>query len=348
MSKHQIYIQRCIDLAQNAKGKTYPNPMVGSVVVYKNKIIGEGWHQKSGEAHAEVNAIQSVKDKSLLKKSTIYVSLEPCSHYGKTPPCADLIISHSIPKIVIGCLDPNPKVAGRGVKKLIEAGRKVIVGVLEEKCKNVNKRFFTFQQQKRPYIILKWAQTKDGFIAPNNQQSGKPLWITSSASKQLVHKWRNEEQAILVGTNTVLKDNPQLTNRLWEGSSPVRVVLDQHLKIDPKAAVYDDSAKTLILTSKKNTSQIANQNIVYELVDFKKNLPKQICELLFCHNLQSVIVEGGAQTLNTFIKENLWDEARVFIGNITIDSGVKAPTFEYISKASQLIKQDILSYYYND
>lgn len=348
LSKHQIYIQRCIDLAQNAKGKTYPNPMVGSVVVYKNKIIGEGWHQKSGEAHAEVNAIQSVKDKSLLKKSTIYVSLEPCSHYGKTPPCADLIISYSIPKIVMGCLDPNPKVAGRGVKKLIEAGRKVLVGVLEEKCKNLNKRFFTFHQQKRPYIILKWAQTKDGFIAPNNQQTGKPLWITSSASKQLVHKWRNEEQAILVGTNTVLKDNPQLTNRLWEGSSPVRVVLNQHLKIDLKAAVYDDSAKTIILTSKKNTPQIANQNIVYELINFEKNLPKQICDLLFSLNIQSVIVEGGAQTLNSFIKENLWDEARVFIGNITIDSGIKAPTFEYVSKASQSINQDRLSYYYND
>ncbi len=348
LSKHQKYIQRCIDLAQNAKGKTYPNPMVGSVVVYNDKIIGEGWHQKSGEAHAEVNAINSVKDKSLLEKSTIYVSLEPCSHYGKTPPCADLIISQSIPKIIIGCLDPNPEVAGRGVKKLLEAGRKVMAGILEEKCQTVNKRFFTFHQKNRPYIILKWAHTKDGFIAPNNQQTGKPFWITSTASKQLVHKWRSEEQAILVGTTTVLKDNPQLTNRHWEGKSPVRVVLDQHLKIDKTAAIYDDSAKTIILTSLKNKIPAANQNILFELVDFEKNLPQQICEVLFKHKIQSVIVEGGAQTLNTFIQENLWDEARVFRGSINIKTGVKAPNFDFIATKSHSINQDLLSYYYND
>lgn len=348
VSKHQKYIQRCIDLAQNGLGKTYPNPMVGSVVVYQDKIIGEGWHQKAGEPHAEVNAVNSVEDKSLLKKATIYVSLEPCSHFGKTPPCADMIIAHKIPKVVIGCLDPNPKIAGRGVKKLLESGCKVAVGILEEECKKLNKRFFTFHQKTRPYIILKWAQTADGFIAPKEQETGKPFWITSKSSKQLVHKWRSEEQAILVGTTTVLKDNPQLTNRLWEGDNPVRVVLDQHLKINKEFAVLDGSVKTIVITSKNQTDLPAITNVYFERVDFDKNLAKQICEVLYTHQIQSVIIEGGAQTLNTFIKSNLWDEARIFTGKKTLSEGVKSPLLNKKTKQTISIAEDQLSLYYND
>lgn len=348
LSIHQKYIHRCTELAQMGLGKTYPNPMVGSVVVYNDKIIGEGWHQKAGEAHAEVFAIASVKDKSLLKKATLYVSLEPCSHFGKTPPCADLIIHHKIPEVVVGCLDPNPKVAGRGVKRLLEAGCKVAVGVLEDECKKLNKRFFTFHQKKRPYIILKWAQTSDGFIAPNFQEAGKPFWITGKASKQLVHKWRSEEQAILVGTTTVLKDNPQLTNRLWEGNCPVRVVLDQHLKICKEAAVFDGSVKTIVISSIQNSKFPDLKNVFFESIEFDQKLTKHICDVLYKHQIQSVIIEGGSLTLQTFIDANLWDETRVFTGNKILRQGIKSPLFT--KKASQTFQlaEDQLSLHYND
>ena len=231
MTTHEKYMARCIQLAKNGLGTTYPNPLVGSVIVYNGKIIGEGWHKKAGEAHAEVNAINSVKDKTLLAKSTIYVSLEPCSHYGKTPPCADLIAYHKIPNVIIGTIDPFAKVAGNGLKKLMEAGSKITLGVLEKECKELNKRFFTFHEKKRPYIILKWAETQDGFIAPLEQESGKPFWITSPESKKRVHKWRTEEAAILVGTKTVELDNPSLTARLWKGEQPLRVVIDKSMKL---------------------------------------------------------------------------------------------------------------------
>jgi len=210
---HEKYINRCLELAKNGLGKTYPNPLVGSVIVYKDQIIGEGWHQKAGSAHAEVNAINSVVEKSLLKKTTIYVSLEPCSHFGKTPPCSDLIIARDIKKVVIGAVDPFAEVAGRGIKKLMEAGCKVQVGILEKQCQELNKRFFTFHQKQRPYIILKWAQTANGYIAPKFQEKREPVWISNQYSKQLVHKWRSEEQAILVGTSTAIADNPKLNTR---------------------------------------------------------------------------------------------------------------------------------------
>lgn len=348
LSKHQKYIQRCIDLAQMGLGKTYPNPMVGSVVVYKDTIIGEGWHQKAGDPHAEVNAIASVKDKSILKKATIYVSLEPCSHFGKTPPCADLIIAHKIPKVVVGCLDPNPKVAGRGVKKLLESGCEVAVGILENECKKLNKRFFSFHQKKRPYIILKWAQTADGFIAPKEQETGKPYWITGEAVKQLVHKWRSEEQAILVGTTTVLKDNPQLTNRLWEGNSPMRVILDQHLKINKEAAVLDGTEKTIVLSSKNQPDFPDLKNVFFETIPFNDKLANYICEVLFNHNIQSVIIEGGAQTLQTFINANLWDEARVFTGKKILKLGIESPEFKKNASQTFQVAEDQLSLYYND
>ncbi len=341
-------MQRCIDLAQMGLGKTYPNPMVGSVVVYKDKIIGEGWHQKAGDPHAEVNAINSVEDKSLLKKAAIYVSLEPCSHFGKTPPCADLIIHHKIPKVVVGCLDPNPKVAGRGVKKLLESGCKVAVGILEDDCKTLNKRFFTFHQKKRPYIILKWAQTSDGFIAHNEQETGKPFWITGKASKQLVHKWRSEEQAILVGTTTVLKDNPQLTNRLWEGNSPVRVILDQHLKINKDAAVLDGTIKTIVLTSINKTEFPDLKNVHFETIPFNNKLAYYICEVLFNHSIQSVIIEGGAQTIQTFIDSKIWDEARIFTGKKKLKNGIKSPVLNNKISQTVSVSEDQLSFIYND
>ena len=319
------YISRCIELAKNGLGTTYPNPMVGSVIVYNDTIIGEGWHKKAGEPHAEVNAINAVKDKSLLQKATIYVSLEPCSHFGKTPPCCDLIIQHKIPNVVIGTIDPNEKVAGRGIKKLMEAGANVSVGFLEEECTELNKRFLTFHQKKRPYLILKWAETSDGFIAPSERAENKPVWITNPYSRQLVHKWRSEEQAILVGTQTVMDDNPKLDTRDWIGNNPTRVILDQNNRIPKEFNVFDNQTKTIVIC--QNTAEIDKENCIFEVIDFKENVAHQITEVLYKHQIQSLIVEGGQKMLQTFINENLWDEARQFIGNTVFTSGTKAPTF---------------------
>ncbi|MCB0465788.1 MAG: bifunctional diaminohydroxyphosphoribosylaminopyrimidine deaminase/5-amino-6-(5-phosphoribosylamino)uracil reductase RibD, partial [Aequorivita sp.] len=298
---------RCIQLAKNGLGTTYPNPLVGSVVVHDNKIIGEGWHYKAGQPHAEVNAIKSVEKQELLKEATIYVGLEPCSHFGKTPPCADLIIARGIKKVVVGSLDPNPKVAGRGIKKLMEAGCEVIVGVLDNECNVLNKRFFTFHQKKRPFIFLKWGETADGFISPKNETRNKkePVWITNEFSRQLVHKMRAEEQAILVGTNTVLKDNPSLTVRDWAGESPVRIVIDRKLKLLKDFSVFDGIIKTIVFNEKESKT---SEKIEFEKINFSEEIPQQICETLFKKNVQSVIVEGGAKTLQTFIDANLWDE----------------------------------------
>jgi diaminohydroxyphosphoribosylaminopyrimidine deaminase/5-amino-6-(5-phosphoribosylamino)uracil reductase len=323
MNNHEDYIARCIELAKNGFGTTYPNPMVGSVIVYNGEIIGEGWHQKAGEPHAEVNAIRSVKDPSLLDKATIYVSLEPCSHFGKTPPCCDLIIKNKIPNVVIGTVDSNIKVAGNGIKRLQEAGANVIVGNLEKECYELNQRFFTFHEKKRPYIILKWAETQDGFIAPLQKEEQKPVWITNLNSRQLVHKWRTEEQAILVGTQTVIDDNPQLNARDWEGNNPIRVVIDQNNRIPKTAHVFDNQTKTIVFSNKKSTPSL--KNTILEVIDFQQNIAQQIVNKLFQNQIQSIIIEGGAQTLQTFIDANLWDEARVFIGNCTFEKGVKAP-----------------------
>jgi len=311
MTSHEKYMQRCIDLAKNGLGTTYPNPLVGSVIVYNNEIIGEGWHRKAGEAHAEVNAINSVKDQSLLSKATIYVSLEPCSHFGKTPPCCDLIINKKIPNIVIGTIDPFAKVSGNGIQKLKDAGRTVSVGFLEEKCNELNQRFFTFHTKNRPYIILKWAESFDGFIAPLHKQKQEPVWLSNTYSRQLVHKWRSEEQAILVGTQTVIDDNPNLTVRDWTGNHPIRIVLDQNLTISKESHIFDNQAKTILLSK-------------YE-IDYSKKIGVQIADLLFKQNIQSVIIEGGAQTLQTFIDENIWDEARIFKGVASLHEGKKRP-----------------------
>ncbi len=317
-------MKRCIQLAKNGLGTTYPNPLVGSVLVHKNIVIGEGWHYQAGKPHAEVNAVNTVKNTSLLPEATIYVSLEPCSHFGKTPPCADLIIEKGIKKVVIGTTDPNPKVAGKGIKKLIEAGCDVLVGVLENECNELNKRFFTFQKKKRPYIILKWAQTTDGFIAPKTKKEQKPVWITTEFSRQLAHKLRAQEQAILIGTNTAKEDNPSLTTRDWFGNNPLRIVIDKQNSLDINLAIYNNDAPTLILTEETTTSAGTNS---FEKLSFNENPTAIIAEILYNKNIQSLIIEGGAQTLQTFIDENLWDEAFIFEGKSTFTEGIKAPVF---------------------
>jgi diaminohydroxyphosphoribosylaminopyrimidine deaminase/5-amino-6-(5-phosphoribosylamino)uracil reductase len=326
MNIHEKYIKRCIEIAKNGLGTTRPNPMVGSVIVYNDAIIGEGFTSKYGSNHAEVNAIKSVLDKSLLKKATLYVTLEPCSHFGKTPPCSDLIIKSQIPNVVIGCIDDNEQVAGKGIKKLKEAGCNVTVGVLENACKNHHKRFFTFHNKKRPYIILKWAETQDGFIAPETKNEQKPVWISNIYSRQLVHKWRAEEQAILIGTNTVIEDNPSLTVRDWKGENPIRVVLDKKGILSKDFNVFNEQAKTTII---------------------KETSAKAICEKLFESDINSIIIEGGAKTLQIFINENLWDEARVFTGDVSFIKGIKSPKFSGILISEEKIDSDILKTYTN-
>jgi len=342
---HEKYLARCIQLAKNGLGTTYPNPMVGSVIVYEDKIIGEGWHKKAGEPHAEVNAINSVKDKSLLQKATIYVSLEPCSHFGKTPPCCDLIIQNKIPNVVIGTTDPDERVAGNGIKKLIEAGHNVTVGILEEECNELNKRFFTFHQMKRPYIILKWAESQDGFIAPEMRDEQKPVWITNQYSRQLVHKWRSEEQAILVGTKTVIDDNPKLNVRDWNGKNPIRIVLDQNNRISKDSQILDNQTKTIVFC--KSNSNTNEENIFFETIDFEQNIVPQILKTLYQHRIQSVIIEGGCQTIQTFVDSGFWDEARIFKGEALFNKGTKAPTLKTKHSRKQYILRDELIIFNN-
>ncbi|WP_026706342.1 bifunctional diaminohydroxyphosphoribosylaminopyrimidine deaminase/5-amino-6-(5-phosphoribosylamino)uracil reductase RibD [Flavobacterium soli] len=345
MKIHEKYIKRCIELAKNGLGTTYPNPLVGSVIVYENKIIGEGWHKKSGEPHAEVNAVNSVKDKSLLSKSTIYVSLEPCSHFGKTPPCCDLIIANNIPNVVIGTVDPNEKVAGKGIKKLIEAGKNVTIGILEDECNELNKRFFTFHQKQRPFIILKWAETLDGFISPKEKVEQKPVWITNQYSRQLVHKWRSEEHAILVGTQTVMDDNPSLNVRDWKGNNPIRIVLDRKNRIPKESSIFNNEATTLLISDENQIAE--NSNLIVERIDFDGNIAEEITTILFKHNIQSVIIEGGRQMLQIFIDANSWDEARIFKGGISFGNGTKAPVLNSIVRERFTILNDELLIFSN-
>jgi diaminohydroxyphosphoribosylaminopyrimidine deaminase/5-amino-6-(5-phosphoribosylamino)uracil reductase len=350
MENHELYISRCLQIAKNGLGTTQPNPMVGAVIVCDTKIIGEGFTSSYGENHAEVNAINSVRDKSLLSKSTLYVTLEPCSHFGKTPPCSDLIITHKIPEVVIGCIDDNSKVAGKGIAKLKTSGCKVTVGVLEDECKAHHRRFFTFHNKKRPYILLKWAQTPNGFIAPITKDEQKPVWLTNQYSRQLVHKWRAEEQAILVGTNTVFEDNPRLTIRDWKGKNPIRVVLDRDFKLDESHAVFSEEAESLILadcrwkqTLRRTTSEKNSSTIAFIDYSLKDSIAQQICDVLYKKEITSIIIEGGAKTLQTFIDENLWDEARVFIGNSEFDEGIKAPILTGVLISENDILNDTLN-----
>ena len=336
----KIFMQRAIQLARNGLGHVSPNPMVGCVVVLDGKIIGEGYHQKYGGPHAEVNAINSVADKSKLKEATVYVTLEPCSHHGKTPPCADLLISHQVKRAVIAAGDPNPLVNGRGIEKLMAAGIEVDSGVCENETKDQNIRFNTFFQKNRPYIILKWAQTKDGFIARSDFSS---KWISNSLSRQLVHKWRTEEDAILIGKNTAIYDNPRLTSRDWKGKSPLRIVLDRQKALDKNLNLFTDKQPTLVYTLQ--APEVIKQA---EWIQLNENqFLKNILTDLHKRKIQSLIIEGGSTTLQAFIDLGLWDEARVFIGNNTFKEGISAPKLNFEATSETKILEDRLMTYYN-
>lgn len=319
---HEYYMQRCLELAQKGAGYVAPNPMVGAVLVYDERIIGEGYHQKYGEAHAEVNCIASVKeeDKRFISRSMLYVSLEPCSHYGKTPPCADLIIKNKIPRVIVGCRDPFIEVDGKGIEKLKAAGINVELGILEDECKELNKRFFTFHTQHRPYIILKWAQTADKKIASNGNER---LLISNEYSNRLVHKWRSEEASILIGTNTALLDDPSLTTRLWSGPSPIKLVVDMELQLPDTLNIFNGEVKTIVFNSKIHEEK---ENVIYYQVTKYVSLIQQITNALYQMKIQSVLVEGGARLLQSFIDEEMWDEARVISNRqLVIDKGLSAP-----------------------
>lgn len=323
MEIEEKYMRRCIELAQNGCCYAAPNPMVGAVIVSNGRIIGEGYHARCGEAHAEVNAIRSVREPHLLRSATLYVSLEPCSHYGKTPPCADLIIEKQIPRVVVGCLDPFIKVAGRGIEKLRAAGVEVATGVLEEECKALINRFLTFHQQQRPYITLKWAQSSDGFI-DRLRTGGEPLHLSSPLTLMRVHRLRAEHSAILVGRGTALLDNPSLNVRHWSGPQPVRIVIDRQGKLQQQHLhLFDGSQRTLLLTETPGTLPVE-----YRILDFSSPLPPQIATLLHNEGLQSLLVEGGSYTLQSFIDAGLWDEAFVEEAPLVIGQGVTAPTLK--------------------
>lgn len=340
-TEDEKYMQRCLTLAQKAFGNTYPNPMVGCVVVHNGEIIGEGYHHKAGEPHAEVNAIKSVENEEILQRSTLYVSLEPCSHYGKTPPCADLIIAKKIPHVVVGCVDSFSKVQGKGIEKLRNAGVCVDVGVLENEARFLNRRFFTFNEKHRPYIILKWAQTADKYIdkLPKAKSSQKGVRITDEACQTLVHQWRSEEQAILVGTNTAVNDNPSLTTRLIEGKNPLRIAWDLHDRIPENSCLKDRKTPTIIFTA--NASNVSVENLEY-VVASPETLVSQTLEVLYQKGIQSLIVEGGTKTLQTFIDQNLWDEARIFTTTETFGEGIAAPKCLGIPSQEQLVGNAIL------
>lgn len=349
MQNHELYMRRCLDLASLGAGSVSPNPMVGAVIVHDNQVIGEGWHKGFGQAHAEVNAINQVietrgfQSDELLRNSTLYVSLEPCAHHGKTPPCADLIIQHQIPEVVVACRDSFDKVNGKGIERLRDAGVKVIESVLEKEARHLNRRFFTRLSKKRPYIILKWAQTADGFFAPNKPQQ---KWISNKQSKLLVHRWRAEEDAILLGKNTALIDNPQLNTRLWEGKNPKRIVLDRNLQLPSGLHLFDKSIETIVLNEVKTDVQKNLKFISLESFDFY--LAESIAFQLFLMDIQSVIIEGGAKTLDLFIKAGLWDEARVFTSDIVWGEGLSAPSLLHTAPNESIrLGSDQLSIYYH-
>ena len=321
MENDKLFMQRCIELAQLGIRKVYPNPMVGAVIVHDGKIIGEGYHKSYGNEHAEVNAVNSINDKSILNEATVYISLEPCAHHGKTPPCADLLVRHNFKRVVIGCLDTFSEVSGKGISILKDNGIEVCVGILENECRELNKRFFTFHEKNRPYIILKWAESIDGFIDRDRTSDKQEInWITKPETQTLVHQWRSEEHAILVGNKTVIKDNPSLTVRNVTGENPIRIVIDPDLKTSLMANVFNRESKTIIFNKKEGTQK---DNIHYiQLEDFSVN---NILQILHKNNIQSVIVEGGTNTIQRFIDNNLWDEAYTLVGGKTFGKGLESP-----------------------
>ncbi len=341
-----IFMHRCLELATLGKGNVSPNPMVGSVIVHENKIIGEGYHMQYGGPHAEVNAINSVQDKSLLTSSTLYVNLEPCNHFGKTPPCSNLITANNIPKVVIGCIDTYSEVAGAGIEHLKQNGVNVIVNFLEKEARELNKRFFTFHEKLRPYIILKWAETNDGFMDQTRVQGQKGInWITQPETQQLTHKWRSEEAAILVGTNTVINDNPNLTCRAISGKNPTRIVIDKTLKIEDSSNILNHSSDTIIFNESVTKEE---ENLTFIKINFNDNVLPQILSELYKKNIQSVIIEGGPTTLQHFIDANIWDEARILRGISNFNKGVKGPLIHTKIKEQFTFGKDTVTIYAND
>lgn len=343
----RVYMQRCLQLASQGLGQVSSNPMVGAVIVHREKIVGEGWHQRYGQAHAEVNAVRQVLEKhpraeKILREATLYVSLEPCVHQGKTPPCTDLIIHQGIPRVVIGCADPNEQVAGKGIGKLRAAGVEVTTGVLEADCLELNRRFITFQTERRPYVILKWAQTRNGYFAPPD---GSRYWITSPLSRRLVHRWRSEEDAVMVGYRTALADDPQLTVRDWTGRNPLRIVIDRDLSLPPHLKLFDSSQKTVVFNARK--TDVQGEVHYLEVENFDHYLPQFSLYQLYLMDIQSVIIEGGAATLNEFISSNLWDEARILTAPTDLPGGLIAPRIYGTLTAEKQIGTDRLQVYRN-
>lgn len=351
MTTDEQYMQRCLDLALLGAGTVSPNPLVGSVIVYNGKIIGEGWHRQYGAAHAEVNAIASVADKNVLKEATVYVNLEPCSHFGKTPPCADLLIKHQVKEVVVGMIDPFAAVSGSGIKKLEAAGILVRVGILEAECKELNKRFVTFHTRQRPYVILKWAETADGMLAPDASKMDVSDFaaerkITGKVVQALVHKWRGEEDAILVGTHTVITDNPELNTRAYPGRNPLRITFDREGKLPEQANFFDGTQPTLVFTE-QNKLTSPGPEIIYTGIDFEQPVWPQVFNELYFRKVQSVIVEGGATTLHSLIAAGLWDEAIVFRTLSVMGKGVLAPAIAGVVKSKYKIDNSELTLYSN-
>ncbi|CAM4350454.1 diaminohydroxyphosphoribosylaminopyrimidine deaminase [Pedobacter westerhofensis] len=344
----ELFMKRCLELAEMGNGSVSPNPMVGCVIVSEGKIIGEGYHQQYGKAHAEVNAVNVVlaaygdSAAEMLRKSTVYVSLEPCAHFGKTPPCADLLIRHQVRKVVIGNRDPFPDVNGKGIEKLEAAGTEVVHGIMDHECRHLNRRFFTRIAEHRPYIILKWARTANGYFAPKNTTQ---QWISGPLAKKLVHKWRTEEDAVLVGRQTAFADNPRLSVREWTGKDPMRIVLDRKLQLPESINLYDAGAKTVILNELK-TDVINNLHFI-SMEDMQYYLPQKIAYQLYLMDVQSIIIEGGANILNQFISAGLWDEARVFNSKNNWDTGIYSPQINGKITSVTEVDQDHLTIYEN-
>ncbi len=340
-------MQRAIELAKLGVGSVSPNPQVGCVIVHNNIIIGEGWHQKFGGPHAEIHALNSVTNKWLLKESTFYVTLEPCSHFGKTPPCANALIEHGIKQVVIGITDPNPLVSGKGIKLLNDAGINVITDLLKNECADLNKRYITYINQKRPYVILKWAQTNDGFIAPDKNELSdtefeKQKQISAATVQKITHRWRTQEDAFMVGTNTALIDNPKLSARHWQGRNPKRVVLDLNNRLSKSLCLFDGTQPTFVFVYEENQTE-STYNMTYIPITRKKDLVPQILTELYKQQIQSLVIEGGAQILQTFIDSNVWDEAIIIKAPHQLTQGVKAPTLVGKTKESFLIENNIIS-----
>ena len=345
MEKHdhhteERFMARALELAILGRGRVSPNPLVGCVIVHEDRIIGEGWHQQYGGPHAEVNAVDSILDKSLLPLCTVYVTLEPCAHFGKTPPCTDLLIRHQVRKVVVANVDSNPVVSGSGLKKLRDAGIEVVSGILDKEGRELNKRFFTFMEEKRPYVILKWAETSDGLIARKNYDS---RWVTNEFSRQLVHRWRTEEDAFLVGSRTAQYDNPRLNVRDWSGPNPKRILIDRFLRVSDKHHLFDGTQHTLVYNVLKH-EELHNLSLVrIDENEFLFNLMHD----LHRKNIQSIVVEGGGETLQGFIDAGLWDEARIFVSPKVFEAGIPAPRLSGLRVAEQKIGNDVLTIFQN-